>query len=215
MLSLFVTLQACEIIIKRLIQTLHTFMHTYFITMFPKLCAVKELGCSINFVLLCSLQEEGEDKIPKQGGNRTDAALLQYLFELGEYYQTWRDDYPEDKLLKVFEFTPDRKRMTTVIDNGDGRFKLYSKGASEVLLELCTSIVGMTGELKEFTKEDAENLSRDLIEPWQREGLRILCLTTRDLTPAGKGHSFLCYVRHNYEEFTCHCFLHKGRNYQW
>lgn len=130
--------------------------------------------------------------IPKQGGNRTDAALLQYLFEFGEYYQTWRDDYPEDKLLRVFEFTPDRKCMTTIIDDGEGGIKLYCKGAAEVVLELCTSVVGMTGEVKEFTKEEAENLSRDLIDPWQKEGLRILCLTTKVISPSGEGNLMLC-----------------------
>lgn len=138
---------------------------------------------SFVFILL---QQEGEDNIPKQSGNMTDAALLQYLFQFGEYYQSWRDDYPESKFIKVFEFTPDRKCMTTIVDDDQGGYKLYSKGAAEVLLELCTHVVGMKGELKEFSKEDAENLSRDLIDPWQNEGLRILCLTTKDISSEGK-----------------------------
>lgn len=140
------------------------------------------MECSA-FVLL---QEEGADNIPKQGGNRTDAALLQYLFELGEYYQTWRDDYPQDKLIKVFEFTSDRKCMTTIIYDGEQGFKLYSKGAAEVLLELCTSIIGISGELRDFTKEDQENICREVIQPWLRDGLRILCLTTRSISSEGK-----------------------------
>lgn len=130
-------------------------------------------------------QREAEDNIPVQAGNRTDAALLQYLFEFGVYYQTWRDDYPEDKLVRVFEFSPHRKCMTTVIADEEGGFKLYSKGASEVLLELCTSVVSKTGEPREFTKEDAENLFRDFIDPWQKEGLRILCLTTKNISSSG------------------------------
>ena len=130
-------------------------------------------------------QREAEDNIPVQAGNRTDAALLQYLFEFGVYYQTWRDDYPEEKLVRVFEFSPHRKCMTTVIADEEGGFKLYSKGASEVLLELCTSVVSTTGEPKEFTKEDAENLFRDFIDPWQKEGLRILCLTTKNISSSG------------------------------
>lgn len=138
---------------------------------------------SLIFILF---QQAGEDKIPKQSGNETDAALLQFLFGFGEYYQSWRDDYPESKLVKVFEFTPDRKCMTTIISDDHGGYTVYSKGAAEVLLELCTHIVGMKGELKEFSKEDAENLSRDLIDPWQQEGLRVLCLTTKNISSAGK-----------------------------
>ena len=137
-------------------------------------------------LLVVLLQQEEEDNIPKQSGNMTDAALLQYLFEFGEYYQSWRDDYPETKLIKVFEFTPGRKCMTTIIGDDHGGYKVYSKGAAEVLLELCTHIVGMTGELKEFSKEDIENLAKDLIEPWQQEGLRILCLATKNISSEGK-----------------------------
>ena len=137
--------------------------------------------------MLILLQEEGKDNIPKQGGNRIDAALLQYLFELGEYYQTWRDDFPEDKLIKVFEFTSDRRLMTTIVNDGEGGFKVYSKGAANVLLELCTSIVGTSGEPMELTKEHMENLSRDVIDPWQQnEGLHLLCLTTKDISSDGK-----------------------------
>ncbi|XP_068720375.1 plasma membrane calcium-transporting ATPase 3-like [Montipora capricornis] len=143
--------------------------------LFTELCK----AISINTSYLAQILEEGADNIPKQAGNRIDAALLQYLFELGEYYQTWRDDYPEDKLIKVFDFSPAKKCMTTVINDGEEGLKLYSKGDAEKLLELCTSVVGMSGEPKEFTKDDAENLSRDLIEPWKREGLRLLCLTTK------------------------------------
>ena len=147
--------------------------------------SASQLFSDISFILI-HYQQAAEDKIPKQSGNETDAALLQFLFEFGEYYQSWRDDYPEDKLIKVFEFTPDRKCMTTVISDDHGGYKVYSKGAAEVLLELCTHVVGMKGELKEFSKEDAENLSKDLIDPWQQKGLRVLCLTTKNISSEGK-----------------------------
>lgn len=139
------------------------------------------------------LQEEGADNIPKQGGNRIDAALLQYLFELGEYYQTWRDDYPEDKLIKVFTFTSSRKCMTTVINDGEERFKVYSKGAAEVLLPLCTSVVAMSGEPRRFTKDDAEKLLQDLIKPWESQGLRLLCLTTKFIPSAGMRYTVIFF----------------------
>ncbi|XP_078369225.1 plasma membrane calcium-transporting ATPase 4-like isoform X2 [Oculina patagonica] len=150
--------------------------------LFDDLCK----AISVNTSYTAEILQEGEDNIPKQSGNAMDAALLQYLFEFGEYYESWRDDYPESKLIKVFEFTPDRKCMTTLIGDDHGGFRVYSKGAPEVLLELCTHMVGMTGELKEISKEDAENLSRDLIDPWQQEGLRILCLTTKNISSEGE-----------------------------
>lgn len=143
--------------------------------MFEDLCK----AISVNTSYSAQILEEGEDNIPKQSGDRIDAALLQYLFQFGEYYQSWRDDYPQSKLIKVFEFTPDRKCMSTIINDDHGGYHVYSKGAAEVLLQHCSHVVSINGELKEFTKEDVENLSRDVIDQWQKEGLRILCLTTK------------------------------------
>lgn len=145
-------------------------------TLFTELCK----AISVNTSYLAQILEEGADNIPKQGGNRIDAALLQYLFELGEYYQTWRDYYPEDRLIKVFEFTSCDKCRTTIIDDGqEGFYKVYSKGATEVLLGLCTSVVAGSGEPRRFTKVDAEKLLQDLIKPWESQGLRLLCLATK------------------------------------
>lgn len=140
------------------------------------------------------MQEEGADNIPKQGGNRIDAALLQYLFELGEYYQTWRDYYPEDRLVKVFEFTSCDKCRTTIIDDGqEGFYKVYSKGATEVLLGLCTSVVAGSGEPRRFTKDDAEKLLQDLIKPWESQGLRLLCLTTKVIPSTGMRYTVIFF----------------------
>lgn len=56
--------------------------------------------------------------------------------------------------------------MIIVINDGEEGLKFYFKGDVEKLLELCILVVGMLGELKEFIKDDVENLLRDLIEFW-------------------------------------------------
>ena len=53
---------------------------------------------------------------------------------MGKHYDSIRQDWPEDKLFKVYTFNSVRKCMSTVIKYPDGRYRLFTKGASEVIL---------------------------------------------------------------------------------
>lgn len=77
--------------------------------------------------------EEGSD-LPKQVGNKTECALLGFTLGLGKNYQTVRDDYPEESFTRVFTFNSVRKSMSTVIPREGGGYRLYTKGASEIIL---------------------------------------------------------------------------------
>jgi magnesium-transporting ATPase (P-type) len=46
-----------------------------------------------------------------------------------------------NKVLTLFPFSSDRKRMSTVIEGPNNRPVLHSKGASEIILGLCTRYV--------------------------------------------------------------------------
>lgn len=67
-------------------------------------------------------------------GNKTECALLGLVLELKRDYQPIRDEVPEEKLYKVYTFNSSRKSMSTVLKNADGDFRMYSKGASEIIL---------------------------------------------------------------------------------
>lgn len=77
--------------------------------------------------------EEGSD-LPKQVGNKTECALLGFVIGLGKNYQTVRDDYPEESFTRVYTFNSVRKSMSTVIPREGGGFRLFTKGASEMIL---------------------------------------------------------------------------------
>lgn len=49
-------------------------------------------------------------------------------------YQTIRDDIPEEIFTRVFTFNSTRKSMSTVIPRPGGGFRLFTKGASEMVL---------------------------------------------------------------------------------
>jgi P-type Ca2+ transporter type 2B len=79
---------------------------------------------------------------PKQIGNKTECALLGFVLDLGENYETVRCEVPEDRLHKVYTFNSVRKSMSTVVAMSDGRggtgqvgYQLFTKGASEIILQ--------------------------------------------------------------------------------
>jgi len=65
---------------------------------------------------------------PKQVGNKTECALLGFVLDLGQDYQSSRTAIPEDKLYKVYTFNSVRKSMSTVVElpNGQG-FRVFTK----------------------------------------------------------------------------------------
>ena len=71
---------------------------------------------------------------PSQIGNKTECALLGFVNDLGLDYLDLRSAMPEERLHKVYTFNSVRKSMSTVVKLGDTGYRLYSKGASEILL---------------------------------------------------------------------------------
>lgn len=77
---------------------------------------------------------EKEGGLPRHVGNKTECALLGLVLDLKRDYQPIREEIPEEKLYKVYTFNSSRKSMSTVLKNADGGFRMYSKGASEIVL---------------------------------------------------------------------------------
>lgn len=78
---------------------------------------------------------EKEGGLPRHVGNKTECALLGLLLDLKRDYQDVRNEIPEEALYKVYTFNSVRKSMSTVLKNSDGSFRIFSKGASEIVLK--------------------------------------------------------------------------------
>ena len=72
---------------------------------------------------------------PKQIGNKTECALLGFVLDVGENYDVIRCEVPEDRLYKVYTFNSVRKSMSTVVRLAGHGYQLYTKGASEIVLQ--------------------------------------------------------------------------------
>ncbi|XP_063150302.1 plasma membrane calcium-transporting ATPase 3 isoform X4 [Candoia aspera] len=131
------------------------------------------------------LPPEKEGGLPRQVGNKTECALLGFVLDLRRDYQPVREHIPEEKLYKVYTFNSVRKSMSTVTCMPDGGYRLFSKGASEIVLKKCTNILNSNGELRAFRPRDRDEMVKKVIEPMACDGLRTICIAYRDF-PAGK-----------------------------
>ncbi|MFH4975555.1 hypothetical protein AB6A40_002264 [Gnathostoma spinigerum] len=121
----------------------------------------------------------------KQVGNKTECALLGFVLDLGKKYEEIRQQNPEESLIKVYTFNSMRKSMMTVVHRPGGGFRIYAKGASEIILSRCSFILGPNGEVNKFEKADQIKMTRNVIEPMASDGLRTIGLAYKDYVPHG------------------------------
>ncbi|XP_030748685.1 plasma membrane calcium-transporting ATPase 2 isoform X2 [Sitophilus oryzae] len=129
------------------------------------------------------MPSEDPSELPKQVGNKTECALLGFTLNLNKNYQNIRDDYPEESFTRVYTFNSVRKSMSTVIPRREGGFRLYTKGASEIILNRCAFIYGHDGRLEKFTRDMQERLLKQVIEPMACDGLRTICIAYKEFVP--------------------------------
>uniref|UniRef100_A0A8C2RIK3 Calcium-transporting ATPase n=1 Tax=Capra hircus TaxID=9925 RepID=A0A8C2RIK3_CAPHI len=127
------------------------------------------------------LPPEKEGALPRQVGNKTECGLLGFVLDLKQDYEPpVRARMPEEKLYKVYTFNSVRKSMSTVIKLPDESFRMYSKGASEIVLKKCCKILSGAGEPRVFRPRDRDEMVKKVIEPMACDGLRTICVAYRD-----------------------------------
>lgn len=123
-------------------------------------------------------------------GNKTETALLKFSKELGwEDYHKTRD---AAEVVQMIPFSSERKAMGVVVKLGEGRWRLYIKGASEILTKLCARhvVVSRPGEELKGSEDDVvetkeidalskDNISRTIIF-YANQTLRTIALCYRD-----------------------------------
>ncbi|XP_072237991.1 plasma membrane calcium-transporting ATPase 2 isoform X5 [Leuresthes tenuis] len=152
----------------------------------PGVLPPKSLDLLVNAIAINSayttkiLPPDKEGGLPKQVGNKTECGLLGLVLDLKRDYQPIRNQIPEEKLYKVYTFNSVRKSMSTVIKLPDGSFRMYSKGASEIVLKKCNYVLNEVGETRVFRPRDKDEMVKKVIEPMACDGLRTICVGYRD-----------------------------------
>ncbi|KAG6888833.1 hypothetical protein C0995_005708 [Termitomyces sp. Mi166 len=167
----------------------------------PALCELFNEAIAINSTAF-------EDKDLKTGelvfvGSKTETALLQFAKELG--WRSFKEIRDAAQVVQMVPFSSERKSMCVVVKlpNNAG-YRVYLKGASELLSKMCTKhvVVHPPASGKGWNKEDgievkaigkleAENISRTIIF-YANQTLRTIALCYRDFEqwpPKGMEHN--------------------------
>ncbi|UJR37748.1 hypothetical protein I4U23_030442 [Adineta vaga] len=159
-------------------------------------------GISVNSSYTSKLVLPTEKEVlPKQVGNKTECGLLNFVVEINGNYEDIRRNYPEEKFLRVYTFNSIRKLMSTVIQRPD-TIRLHMKGASEIVLQKCTTILDENGNLIPLTKDDYYHLLNNVIEPMACDGLRTICIAYKDFHEIPSDWNDEITV---FEDLTCVC----------
>ncbi|XP_068856089.1 LOW QUALITY PROTEIN: plasma membrane calcium-transporting ATPase 3-like, partial [Aphelocoma coerulescens] len=129
------------------------------------------------------LPPEAPGGLPRHVGNKTECALLGLALSLGRDPEAERAQVPEERLVKVFTFNSERKSMSTVTRRAGGGYRLLCKGAAEMVLRRCSSLLDAGGAPRALGGPEREELVRRVVEPMAAGGLRTLVLAFRDFPP--------------------------------
>lgn len=148
-------------------------------------------------IALNSTAFEGKDENGQDCfvGNKTETALLQFSRDIGsEHYDSIRNAYPVEQ---AFPFSSELKAMATVVriqdpnDSSRTIYRAHIKGASEILLEKCSSIVSLQPNnyrdathdydvrTRKLSSEDRTRLE-NIIQSYATRSLRTIGIGYRD-----------------------------------
>jgi Ca2+-transporting ATPase len=130
-------------------------------------------------------------------GSKTEAALLQFAKDLG--WEDWTGTRDSAHVVQMIPFSSERKAMGVVVHLRSGRYRLFLKGASEVLTGNCTRHVVVSKNPDRSQDPDSEietaaidEITRDTISRtiafYANQMLRTIVLCYRDFEscpPAG------------------------------
>ena len=135
--------------------------------------------------LLCMnicINSDATPKYDKNGisehlGNKTECALLDLAMSWDCKYTDYR---LAENIQDVLPFSSKNKRMSTIFKTNSGKFLLFTKGASEMVLDICTKFKGKNMNLI-LNEEKKDEINKKIIEKYSKKSLRTITLAYREL----------------------------------
>ena len=102
-------------------------------------------------------------------GNQTECALLDFvnnsLIKLERVDQSYETIKSQNKVLKMYPFNSTTKKMTVVVETEyQKKVRIFTKGASENILEDCYQQINQDGQIKEFDLESKMKIKTEIIQ---------------------------------------------------
>jgi Ca2+-transporting ATPase len=153
----------------------------------PKARDIMTEGICVNST--CFLKANDAGKPPIFVGSASEGALLVFCEKLNARYEAIREKVKKVEN-GVWLFSSERKRMSTLVNpvakspnpEGQAKYRLYTKGGSEIILTLCTHMLNSSGTaITPMTPNDIAFIQRN-IKRWASQGLRTMGIAFRDTT---------------------------------
>ncbi|KAI9921678.1 hypothetical protein PsorP6_002041 [Peronosclerospora sorghi] len=119
-----------------------------------------------------------ENGLPEHTGNKTECALLQFIRDGGVEYPELRFN---NEVVHMLTFNSAKKRMSVVVRRSATTCRVYTKGATEVLLGLCQDMQTVDGSIEDLNDAIKAKIGNEVIEKYASQAYRTLCLAYRDL----------------------------------
>ncbi|KAF4650973.1 hypothetical protein FOZ61_010901 [Perkinsus olseni] len=141
----------------------------------------------------------GSGLVLGQIGNKTECALLQLVEQYGGSYETLRAQAMDSGLggnksgrqrflVHEIPFSSARKRSSVVVRTKEGKYRMYMKGASEIILDLCGSYELAGGAaVPKYLDKRARQVINTIITLYARKALRTVGLAYRDFDTEPEG----------------------------
>jgi Ca2+ transporting ATPase len=136
------------------------------------------------------LDFDSNGKVVGGAGNPTEVALLRLVHDLGKDYRDIRNSTVGRSTMgelaehlkegKQLGFSSARKMMSWIVPLQSGGYRLYCKGASEVILDRCKSKLNNSGNSDDITKTEMDVLRNTAVQ-YARRGMRCLGLAYKDI----------------------------------
>ncbi|KAI3835678.1 hypothetical protein MKX03_015281 [Papaver bracteatum] len=115
-------------------------------------------------------------------GSPTESALLEFGLVMGGDFDSQRQEF---KIVKVEPFNSVRKRMSVLVSLPTGGSRAFCKGASEIILKMCSKIIDDKGEIVALSETQSRK-AIEIIDSFANEALRTLCLAYKDMEETSK-----------------------------
>lgn len=133
-------------------------------------------GMAINSTATVGLDKEGRIEVT---GSKTEGALLLLIEKWGADYLSIR---AATTIKKQYLFTSARKMMSTLVARPDGTYRLYVKGAAEIVVGRSTRFLEPSGEVIDFDDGKRQSANEHIID-MAKQALRTIAVGYRDYSP--------------------------------
>ncbi|KAG8085992.1 hypothetical protein GUJ93_ZPchr0010g10583 [Zizania palustris] len=110
-------------------------------------------------------------------GTPTEVALLEFGLNLGGHLY---DEYNKLTRVRIEPFNSVKKMMSVTIQLPNGDLRTFCKGASELVLEQCNTIINSDGNIVPLS-EMQKRYVLNIINSFSSEALRTLCIAFKDM----------------------------------